>query len=146
MQLYYSPTSPFSRKVRINVRELGLEGDISEIMINPWMDAALRDGMMSSTGRLYADSKRPETERSDFVMDRQRAAVHASIDAIEAGISSLATDRPDIGTLSVAAALEYVDFRWPDGCFAVSDDMRHWIAGMANRPAMLATRYHLLPV
>ncbi|WP_139834668.1 glutathione S-transferase N-terminal domain-containing protein [Thalassospira sp. MCCC 1A03138] len=24
MQLYYSPTSPFSRKVRIIVRELGL--------------------------------------------------------------------------------------------------------------------------
>lgn len=61
MQLYYSPTSPFPRKVLINVRELGLEGDIFEIMINPWTDAALRDGMMSSTGRLYADNKRPET-------------------------------------------------------------------------------------
>ncbi|OSQ31729.1 hypothetical protein [Thalassospira sp. MCCC 1A03138] len=115
-------------------------------MIDPWTDATLRDGMMSSTRRLFADSKRPETERFHFVMDRHRAAVYASIDAIKVGISSLTTDRPDIGTLSVAAALEYVDFRWPDGCFAVSDDLRHWMAGMANRPAMLAMRYNLLPV
>lgn len=206
MQLYYAPTSPFSRKVRIIARELGFEGKIAEIMIDPWTDAALRehnplakvptlvlengmavfesavicdyldevaransdgtgiipqegserlnalqwqglsDGMMAATGRLFADSRRPENERSDFVMDRQHAAVQRSIDAIEGGILSLAADRPDIGTLSVAAALEYVDFRWPDGRFAISDDLRHWMAALADRPSMIATRYHLLPV
>ncbi len=206
MQLYYAPTSPFSRKVRIIARELGLEGKIAEIMIDPWTDAALRkhnplakvptlliekgmsvfesavicdyldevvradghetgiipqegperlnalqwqglaDGMMAATGRLFADSRRPANERSDFVMDRQHTAVQGSIDAIEGGISSLATDRPDIGALSVASALEYVDFRWPDGRFAISDDLRHWMVALSDRPSMIATRYHLLPV
>ncbi|RCK07156.1 hypothetical protein TH5_04235 [Thalassospira xianhensis MCCC 1A02616] len=206
MQLYYAPTSPFSRKVRIIARELGLEGKIAEIMIDPWTDAALRehnplakvptlvlengmsvfesavicdyldevarangretgiiphegperlnalqwqglaDGMMAATGRLFADSRRPENERSDFVMDRQHAAVQRSIDVIEGGIISLATDSPDIGILSVAVALEYVDFRWPDGRFVVSDDLRHWISELSDRPSMIATRYHLLPV
>ncbi|MCC9621231.1 glutathione S-transferase N-terminal domain-containing protein [Thalassospira sp. MA62] len=42
MQLYYSPTSPFSRKVRIVVRELDLEKQVSEILIDPWTDEALR--------------------------------------------------------------------------------------------------------
>ncbi len=206
MQLYYAPTSPFSRKVRIIARELSLEGKIAEIMIDPWTDAVLRernplakvptlvldngmavfesavicdyldevaranghetgiipqegperlnalqwqglaDGMMVATGRLFADSKRPESERSDFVMERQHAAVQSSIDAIEGGISSLPADRPDIGTLSVAAALEYVDFRWTDGRFVISDDLRHWMAALSDRPSMVATRYHLLPV
>jgi glutathione S-transferase len=43
MQLYYAPTSPFSRKVRVVLRELGLKKHISEILIDPWTDAALRD-------------------------------------------------------------------------------------------------------
>ncbi len=42
MQLYYAPTSPFSRKVRVILRELGLEKQISEILIDPWTDEALR--------------------------------------------------------------------------------------------------------
>ncbi|WP_417827337.1 glutathione S-transferase N-terminal domain-containing protein [Thalassospira sp.] len=42
MQLYYSPTSPFSRKVRVVLRELQLEKQISEILIDPWTDEALR--------------------------------------------------------------------------------------------------------
>ena len=42
MQLYYSPTSPFSRKVRVVSRELGLDKQINEILIDPWTDAALR--------------------------------------------------------------------------------------------------------
>ncbi|WP_287456019.1 MULTISPECIES: glutathione S-transferase N-terminal domain-containing protein [unclassified Thalassospira] len=42
MQLYYAPTSPFSRKVRVVLRELGLEKQISEILIDPWTDEALR--------------------------------------------------------------------------------------------------------
>ncbi len=42
MQLYYAPTSPFSRKVRVALRELGLEKQVREILIDPWTDDALR--------------------------------------------------------------------------------------------------------
>ncbi|OSQ40375.1 glutathione S-transferase family protein [Thalassospira mesophila] len=42
MRLFYASTSPFARKVRICLRELGLLADTEEILINPWTDENLR--------------------------------------------------------------------------------------------------------
>ncbi|MGX1307895.1 glutathione S-transferase [Amorphus suaedae] len=42
MKLWYAPTSPFARKVRIALRELGLEDAVEEIAIDPWTDPGLR--------------------------------------------------------------------------------------------------------
>lgn len=42
MQLWYAPTSPFARKTRIAVAELGLAGQVELIEVNPWTDARLR--------------------------------------------------------------------------------------------------------
>jgi glutathione S-transferase len=38
MKLYYSNTSPYSRKVRLVVRETGLSSQIEEILVNPFGD------------------------------------------------------------------------------------------------------------
>lgn len=40
MQLFYSPPSPFARKVRIVAREQGLMDRIEEISVNPFQDDA----------------------------------------------------------------------------------------------------------
>ena len=42
MQLWYAPTSPFARKVRIAAHELGLAGTIELVEVDPWSDARLR--------------------------------------------------------------------------------------------------------
>jgi len=42
MQLWYAPSSPFSRKVRVAAHELGLTDRIELIPVNPWTDARLR--------------------------------------------------------------------------------------------------------
>ncbi len=42
MQLHVSLTSPYARKARIAVRELGLERAVSEILVDPWTDPGLR--------------------------------------------------------------------------------------------------------
>lgn len=42
MQLWYAPTSPFARKVRIAACELGLARTLALIEVNPWTDARLR--------------------------------------------------------------------------------------------------------
>lgn len=42
MQLHMSPTSPFVRKVRVAVRELGLTDRVDEIAVDPWTDTAFR--------------------------------------------------------------------------------------------------------
>jgi glutathione S-transferase len=203
MQLYYSPTSPFSRKVRVVLRELGLEKQINEILIDPWTDAALRDhnplakvptlilqdgmtvfesavicdcldqlarsdglldggvprdgierlkalkwqgladGMMAATGRLFADSRRAENDRCDFVMERQAVAVQSAIDAILGGLAQLRTGAPDIGTWSVLVGLYYIDFRWPDRRFDIPVRLRDWMAIMSERESFSQTVFHL---
>lgn len=40
MQLFYSPTSPYARKCRVLIRELGLMDAVSEIAANPFEDGA----------------------------------------------------------------------------------------------------------
>ena len=40
MKLYYAPTSPYSRKVRIVARECQMSKNIAEIMVNPFEDDA----------------------------------------------------------------------------------------------------------
>jgi glutathione S-transferase len=42
MQLWYAPTSPFARKVRIAAHELGLAYRIGLIKADPWTDKRLR--------------------------------------------------------------------------------------------------------
>ncbi|SET98144.1 glutathione S-transferase family protein [Stigmatella erecta] len=42
MELWYAPTSPFARKVRIAAHELGLAGRLRLVEVNPWTDARLR--------------------------------------------------------------------------------------------------------
>jgi glutathione S-transferase len=41
VKLYFTPTSPFARKVRIVARERGLTDRIEEIVADPWADAPL---------------------------------------------------------------------------------------------------------
>lgn len=43
MQLWYAPTSPFARKVRIAGYELGLTPRIELIEVNPWIEGGLRE-------------------------------------------------------------------------------------------------------
>ena len=203
MQLYYAPTSPFSRKVRVILRELGLEKQISEILIDPWTDEALRaynplakvptlilddgmavfesavicdyldqlaksegistgvipesgptrlsalkwqglaDGMMTATGRLYADSQRAEEERSEIVMERQAQAITSGIAAILDGLPALRTEEPHLGTWSVLVAFYYIDFRWPDRRFDIPVRVRDWMAIMSERECFTDTTFHL---
>jgi len=40
MKLFYTNTSPYSRKVRITLLEKGLDGDVESVLCNPFEDAA----------------------------------------------------------------------------------------------------------
>lgn len=203
MQLYYAPTSPFSRKVRVILRELGLEKQINEILIDPWTDEALRahnplskvptliledgmavfesavicdyldqlaksqgisegvipesgpsrlsalkwqglaDGMMVATARLYADANREDSDRSEYVMERQAQAITSGIESILDGLPSLRTEDPHLGTWSVLVALYYIDFRWPDRRFDIPVRVRDWMAIMSERECFTETTFHL---
>lgn len=57
MRLLYAPSSPFARKVRIAICELGLGARIAPVEVDPWRVAALRE--------LNPLSKVPTLERDD---------------------------------------------------------------------------------
>jgi glutathione S-transferase len=197
MQLWYAPTSPFARKVRIAAFELGLADDIALVEVDPWSDERLRslnplakvptlvlgwgeilfestviceyldvlagprlfprpsverwralliqglaDGAATAAGRLFAEIRKPASERSAAMTARFEAAIEASLDEMERrGLDgSLST----IGDVTAVAFLGYLDFRWPD---------RDWQKGRSRiaaayaqaqaRPSLVQTAYRL---
>jgi len=74
---------------------------------------ALGDGILDAALSLVMESRRPETERSAFWQDRWTAAIHRGVDEIAEDVTS---DRKvfDLGRITYACALGYLDFRLRD--------------------------------
>ncbi|KYF72648.1 glutathione S-transferase N-terminal domain-containing protein [Sorangium cellulosum] len=199
MKLYYAPTSPFARKVRVTAHELQLGDRIDLVLVNPWSDAALRslnplakvptlvrddgqvlfesalvceyldhlaagglypaagdarwsallrqgiaDGINAAAGRLFADEHRPSSERSSSVMQRQADAIEAGLDRLERDAGALSIGLADIGAISAACALGYLDFRWPGrGWRDGRSGLARWFDVVGQRPSMIATQHRL---
>ncbi|MFT8246137.1 glutathione S-transferase N-terminal domain-containing protein [Roseomonas sp. BN140053] len=113
-----------------------------------WQALALQgvaDGMSTAAGRLFADERRPDNERSSAVMRRQAAAIEAGLDRLAAEAAALSPVLADIGAVAAACALGYLDFRWPERDWRHGrDGLARWAAVVAARPSMAATR-HALP-
>ena len=72
---------------------------------------ALADGICDAAILRRLEGNRPEQLRSTDWMERQRAAVARSVDALEADAAKLG-ERFTIGSVAVLAALGYLDFRF----------------------------------
>jgi glutathione S-transferase len=195
MKLFYSPTSPFVRKVVACAITRGLDGRIERIrtdaqaspptllaanplskvpalltedgvalfdspLICEYLDSvgdepplfpdhgasrwvalryqALADGMMEAAVLARGEILKPqETARQAFI-ERQKAAVARGLAVLE--------DHPpseglrDIGGISVACALGYLDFRYADDAWRDHHPrLAHWFEGAAALPAMAET-------
>lgn len=103
-------------------------------------EQALADGVLDSAILIFMETmKRPEEKRWDWWIDLKRRAISRTLDLFENNIHEV-TGRIDLGTLSLAVALGYLDLRgavgkWRDTRPALSE----WYAGMEQRPSMLAT-------
>jgi glutathione S-transferase len=173
MKLYYSPTSPYVRKVTVLAQETGLEAKIERLSAsttpinqnpdvakaNPvakvptlvtddglhlfdsrviceyldtlhdkakffpasgkarWValrEQALGDGLLDAALLVrYEGFLRPEDKRWSDWADGQMKKVRGALAEIEK-LSSGFGDRVDIGTVSIACALGYMDFRYAD--------------------------------
>ncbi len=98
---------------------------------------AMGDGIMDAAVLRRGESTRPAEAARDKVIARQAAAVARALDALEA-------DPPhhglDIGSLTVACALGYLDFRyaheaWRDGRPALAA----WFAAISREPGLAET-------
>ena len=102
---------------------------------------ALADGILeASVMRFIEYQRRPANLRWQAWVDRQSDKIDRALDILEQEVALL--DGPiTIGTISVAIALEYVDFRlremnWRDNRERLSD----WLEAYSERPSMTATR------
>lgn len=100
---------------------------------------ALADGLMDAAILARLESQRPEGERSAGWIDRQKAAIARSLDALEAEAADLAGPLT-LGHVAIGCALGYLDFRfaadqWRNGHPLLAD----WYRGFASRPSMAST-------
>lgn len=100
---------------------------------------ALADGILdAAVGTRYETSLRPEDLRWQDWVDGQMQKVRRSLDELEG--ESLG-DGVDIGTISIACALGYLDFRYPDEGWRDSrPKLAAWYENFAARPSMSETR------
>lgn len=201
MKLYYSPTSPYVRKVTVSALECGLDDRIERIAVNAWQSGedflaknplekvpaletddgeflinslvicehlnaesgdklipsakrldvlklhALSDGILdASVARIIEIRVRPEEFRWPGWIERQKGKLSRALDRAEslcrAGklADPSSTDCTDLGSLTLACGLDYIDFRfaedeWRKGRESLTD----WYGAFSRRPSMEAT-------
>lgn len=198
MQVYYSPFSPFVRKVLVCAAELGIEverlpssahpvtRDQIIVAVNPlgrvptffagngevlydsrviceYLDAtsaaprlfpangaarwqslreqALADGMLEAALLMrYEQVVRPDDLRYQPWYDGQHEKIVSSLAQLEAWAPTFG-ERVDIGTISIACALAYLDLRFPDEAWRTNETLAAWHARFSERASMIATQH-----
>ena len=103
-------------------------------------EQALADGILDSAVLIFVETgKRPEDKRWDWWLELKRRAITRSLDLLEQRVDELG-GRVDLGTISIAVALAYLDLRgavgeWRDP----RPRLAAWFAEFAQRPSMIAT-------
>ncbi len=199
LELRYSTTSPFVRKVSATIIECGLQNHVINVATNPWapdtdlgqfnplgkvpalkldngqvlfdspviceyLDSlgttprlfppgglerwnALRlqatgDGIMEAAVGRVLESRRPQAQQSEAFSSRCHAAVSRTLDVLENETAELEKSF-QIGQLTVACALEYLDFRfsaqdWRSG----HPNLHAWHDSVKERPSLKQTIPH----
>lgn len=102
----------------------------------------LADGASTAAGRLFAEQRRPQAERSTAMMARFDAAIGASLDEMER--RGFDGDLSTIGDVAATAFLGYLDFRWPDlGWREGRKRLAQCFAEAQARPSAIETAYRL---
>lgn len=197
MKLFYSPTSPFARKVRMVAMAKGLDDAIELVTVNPMDDPAalhatnplgkvpalilddgaavfdsavicahldtvgrgpalipaeplartaaltreaLADGIMEAALALVMERRRPAEQQSPLWSARWTAAIRRALAV--AAKAPLPKSLTDIGSIALACALAYLEFRlsdikWLDD--PAAQNLRGWSADISAQPNFKAT-------
>lgn len=106
-------------------------------------DAAFADGLLDIGLSWMLETRlRPEEQRSEALVDVYRRKLNAVADHLERYAETLGRRPVDIGHVSIAVALAYIDFRfpterWRDG----RDALARWRDQFSRRPSMTATTF-----
>lgn len=196
MKLYYSPTSPFVRKINVFAIEAGLNKQIEWVKTNPWLvediltaenplsqiptlitddgmvlydssviceylDSlhsgeklipqepkarwpalrlqALADGILDAGILRFLEKKR-ESEKQSIDWDAtHKKSVERSLDYLENSVTDWG-DNLDIGVLSIACVLGWLDFRFANENWRSNrPKLDSWFGQFSKRPSMTKT-------
>jgi glutathione S-transferase len=99
---------------------------------------ALGQGIIDAAIAIVAERRRPPGDRSPGWVAAREAEIGRAFDALERQRLSTA---PDIGAITVAVGLGYVDFRLPmNGWRQRRPQLAQWFAAFGGRPSMTATQ------
>lgn len=103
-------------------------------------EQALADGILDCAILIFMETfKRPEDKRWDWWIELKQRAILRSLDMLEGQADALA-GRVDLGTISIAVALAYLDLRGAVGDWRIGrNNLAAWHAGFAARPSMIAS-------
>ena len=189
MKLYYSPTSPYARKVRAAAIQLGLDHLVEPVAVNPLDDPpelternplgkvplleaadgtmlcdslvicqylfdvqgrssevlsidllnrhALANGLIDAALCTVMERRRDRATQSTYWLDRWSRSI-----ARTTSRTDVPPDRRfDLGDLTLAIALEYLDFRLPDIDWRTgARDIDAWLAEVRDYPELVSTR------
>lgn len=100
---------------------------------------ALCDGVLDAAILRRYESQRPEALRSIEWDRRQKTKVDQGLDALEKEAAGFG-DRIDIGTLTVAIMLDYLDFRFPQEPWRdTHPGLAQWHKAISARPSLKST-------
>jgi glutathione S-transferase len=198
MKVFYSPFSPFVRKVLVSAAELGLEIETLECAAHPVMrdgkivatnplgqvptffaddgtelydsrviceyldmlaggnklipasgqarwqrlvEQSLADGLLNAALLMrYEQVIRPDGLRFEPWQQGQHEKVVCVLDRLEAWAPTFA-DRIDIGTISIACALAYLDLRFPEESWRTRPGLAAFYERFSERESMQRTEH-----
>ncbi len=103
-------------------------------------DQALADGILDCAVLVFVEiNKRPEEKRWDWWLGLKRRAIWRALECLEQQAPDIGS-RVDLGSISMAVALAYLDLRdavgeWRGKC----PRLAAWFGGFSDRPSMRAT-------
>jgi len=104
---------------------------------------SLADGLMDAAVLCrYEQALRPEEKRWDVWLDAQLGKIDAALDQMNAEAGDLGdpSAATDLGAISFACALGYLDFRFADRDWRPGRDaLASWYESYSQRPSMQAT-------
>lgn len=100
---------------------------------------ALADGIIDATWLRRREGLRKPEQRSQGAIKHHAKAIAEGLDAFEAALDEVGT-APTIGTITLAVALGYLDFRAPDDDWrAGRPGLTEWYAAFSERQSMRST-------
>ncbi len=104
---------------------------------------SLADGVLeAAVARIIEQLRRPKDYQWEGWIDRQNGKIAKTLDVIErAAAAGELAEEPTIGELTLASALGYLDFRFPDiGWRNERPALTAWYATMLERPSVAQTQ------